>query len=861
MKRPRPRAEDFTLGWICALHIELTTATAILDEEYDCNDDTAQYTLGRIGRHNVVVICLPAGCIGISAATAVATEMLAKFPSLRMGLMVGIGGGIPSLEADIRLGDVVISQPQGTYGGVVQYDFGKIVSGGLHTRGGSLNAPPSVLLSAVSKLASNLNAGRSNIPDHLSLVTRLSGFARHDAGSDILFHSSYNHIEGTTCDGCQKDMAVTRTPRKSEEVVVHYGTIASGNQVIKDALERDRLRAELESVLCFEMEAAGLMNILPCLVIRGICDYADSHKNKKWQPFAAAAAAACAKEILSFVPGPNQHTAGNSLEVPEYNRYDNCVHGNVGGAYQPAITVSSNGTTLCARSVVTPDQRQRYLESLKFTEIEVRHATISNAHAKTCRWLLNKSEYQEWLSVSKHHVHHGFLWIKGSPATGKSTIMKFAFANAKKSMPDTVAISFFFNARGGELEKSVLGMYRSLLFQLLEKIPDLQDVFDMIRLAAPNHTEYSRWGVEPVKNLFQHAIEKLGQRSVVCFIDALDECDEDQVREMVAFFKQLGYLAASSQFQFRVCFSSRHYPYITIGEGLELVLEGQEGHCQDIRDYVQSELKAGSGKLAEQIKAEILEKAAGIFLWVVLVIRILNKECDHGRARAFRDRLREIPKGLEELFKGILKRDNHNIKELILCLEWILYAVRPLKREELYFAILAGVEPKALTAWDSEEHTKQDMEKFILSSSKGLAELTRSKNQTVQFIHESVRDFLKGYGLDRLRSDLGGNFRDRSHELLKKCCETYMAIDTSEHLPLRVPLPVASSKDAASLRQLVSEKFPFSNMQCGTCSITLTRQMGMEPRKVSLLKTSLFSSGLSWTISLRNLKYVATSLK
>ena len=71
---------------------------------------------------------------------------------------------------------------------------------------------------------------------------------------------------------------------------------------MKDGVTRDRLSSELGGVLCFEMEAAGLMNSFPCLVIRGICDYADSHKNKGWQPYAAATAAACAKELLSVIP-------------------------------------------------------------------------------------------------------------------------------------------------------------------------------------------------------------------------------------------------------------------------------------------------------------------------------------------------------------------------------------------------------------------------------------------------------------------------------------------------------------------------------------------------------------------------------
>ena len=82
---------------------------------------------------------------------------------------------------------------------------------------------------------------------------------------------------------------------------MYYGLIASENQLMKDALLRDKL-AEENGVLCFEMEAAGLMNGFPCLVIRGICDYADSHKNKQWQGYAATTAAAFAKELLSFTP-------------------------------------------------------------------------------------------------------------------------------------------------------------------------------------------------------------------------------------------------------------------------------------------------------------------------------------------------------------------------------------------------------------------------------------------------------------------------------------------------------------------------------------------------------------------------------
>jgi nucleoside phosphorylase len=302
----RLRFQDYTVGWVCALPIELATATAMLDEKhqslsYDDNDLNL-YTLGRIGEHNVVVACLPAGQMGTNSAAVVATRMQSTFRSIHIGLMVGIGGGVPSAQADVRLGDVAISQPQSGHGGVVQYDFGKTGPDGRLTPTGFLNAPPPALLNAISKLRSNRYLDRSTISMQLSAFTGLAQFSRDETGPDVLYEATYNHIGGLTCDGCREDRTVERTPRASQEVVIHYGTIASGNQVMKNGLTRDKLSAELGGVLCFEMEAAGLMNTFPCLVIRGICDYADSHKNKRWQPYAAAVAAACAKEVLLLVP-------------------------------------------------------------------------------------------------------------------------------------------------------------------------------------------------------------------------------------------------------------------------------------------------------------------------------------------------------------------------------------------------------------------------------------------------------------------------------------------------------------------------------------------------------------------------------
>ncbi|KAI1741315.1 nucleoside phosphorylase domain-containing protein [Xylaria scruposa] len=301
MARREIQKEDYTVGWVCALPIELAAAQEMLDEEHCCQQYHDNiYTLGRIGWHNVVIAGLPGGQTGTVSAAVVAAKMIETFKSIRIGLMVGIGGGVPLGEADIRLGDVVISKPYNVHGGVVQYDFGKTTPTGFE-RTGSLNTPPTILLNAVTNLQANHIRGRCRLPDYFRKLNRLPVFARKGAGQDILFEAAYNHEGAAQCVNCSKDYLVAREPRE-QEVAVHYGTIASGNHVMRDGVERDRVSAQLGGVLCFEMEAAGLMNSFPCLVIRGICDYADSHKNKKWQAYAAGTAAACAKEILSVIP-------------------------------------------------------------------------------------------------------------------------------------------------------------------------------------------------------------------------------------------------------------------------------------------------------------------------------------------------------------------------------------------------------------------------------------------------------------------------------------------------------------------------------------------------------------------------------
>jgi nucleoside phosphorylase len=312
--------QDYTVGWICALEMELSAAIKVLDYEHprlpSVGRDLNIYRFGSINRHNVVIACLPDGETGNNPAAMVATRMTLNFPSLRFGLMVGIGGGVPSLpDNDVRLGDVVVSSAVGKHGGIVQYDRGKSHQKEDFERTGSLDRPPEVVRQAITQLRAAYRMGHSKLAKYLM---EIFGFPAATIGEqDILFNPDYNHQRGSgesNCKLCDATQIVQREPRPSGPVI-HYGGIASGNKVMRNGSERDRISKELGGVLCFEMEAAGLMNILSCLVIRGICDYSDSHKNKNWQPYAAAVAAAYTKELLNEIEPPAQDQTQAATEA------------------------------------------------------------------------------------------------------------------------------------------------------------------------------------------------------------------------------------------------------------------------------------------------------------------------------------------------------------------------------------------------------------------------------------------------------------------------------------------------------------------------------------------------------------------
>lgn len=316
-------AEAYTIGWVSTSKLEKAAALALLDEvhaDLECvhGPDANSYTLGRMGRHNVVICVLPDGEMGTDTVAVMARDMMHTFLNIHYGLLVGTAGGVPSAKHDIRLGDVVVSTADGIRSepGVVQFDFGRMVQNQDYLLTRVLNQPPLILRNAITSLDFHYDQRGNDIKD--KLLETLSRNERlqkthgpPDPTTDRLFQSNnvhpFNADSTSGQDYCDlicvnNGPNITRPPRDEgeDDPVVHPGLIASGNSIVHNAIVRDELAAR-KDVLCFETEAAGLMNIFPCLVIRGISHYADSHANDIWEGYAALTAAIYAKEVLSQV--------------------------------------------------------------------------------------------------------------------------------------------------------------------------------------------------------------------------------------------------------------------------------------------------------------------------------------------------------------------------------------------------------------------------------------------------------------------------------------------------------------------------------------------------------------------------------
>ncbi len=347
---PSSEYPKYSVGLICAFPTESSMARAMLDAEHGrpqkCGGgDHNAYSLGEIGGNNVVIAHLPEASLGFPSEAAAAKHMLRTFKHIRFGLLLGVGSGAPGASDDIRLGDVVVSEPSGGIGGVIRFErssaaaastsimSSKPAGGGSGDSGaefvlvGGLVPPPVVLLTALSALKAEHELADSKMCEYLAraakrypkLRAKLAPPTGEPAAADRLFEAEYAHVGplNAGCDSCDVRRLVPRLDDRRPPdggPALHYGVIASGECGVRSGLDRERARQAL-GALCFESVAAGLPDNFPCLVVRGICDYADSHASKCWRSYAAATAAAFAMELLASMPPDDIQQAPTILDA------------------------------------------------------------------------------------------------------------------------------------------------------------------------------------------------------------------------------------------------------------------------------------------------------------------------------------------------------------------------------------------------------------------------------------------------------------------------------------------------------------------------------------------------------------------
>jgi len=446
------------------------------------------------------------------------------------------------------------------------------------------------------------------------------------------------------------------------------------------------------------------------------------------------------------------------------------------------------------RSVITDEDKYNILlKSLLFDRIDFRVNNVKKALLSTCEWLFHQPDFKTWYEGCSVDEHSGFLWIKGKPGCGKSTLMKAALEwvrkrKNKKHIKKTV-VPYFFNARASaSLEKSALGLYRTLVHHLLSSCSFLANSF-MDRFSFKDAGQSGEnWTVEELQEFLYDTVESSEPFELCLFIDALDEAEyEDDVRHMIGFLVHLAdrALAINSSCRLQVCLSSRHYPHISIGRGLSFVVEEQPEHGQDIEIYITKQLTCSDGLEKDELQVDILNKSARIFLWVVLVVNMLNKLDDHGAPLSdMKARLKTIPAGLNELFQEILMKSDHGIETSVLFFQWSVFSSRALEPAELFIAMEYSRSPSDL-AWIPPPTifppSADRLAKYILNCSRGLVEVVQvasGQPAVVQFIHETVREFLlKDNGLASIVPALATNLVGISHEILRIAC--YRCISTN----------------------------------------------------------------------------------
>ncbi|KAL1624664.1 hypothetical protein SLS56_007727 [Neofusicoccum ribis] len=630
--------------------------------------DHTHYTVG-IGRHNVVIAVLPAGEYGKSSAAQVAKDMLHTFPQVRIGLMVGIGGGAPSRYNDIRLGDIVVSLPGAGGPGVIQYDYGKRIQGRGFRQTGNLAPPPMLLRAAVSNMKMDHMRKKNGIGEKINRVLDRTPMLREThqkpgSDRDILYESTFIHPEeGISCmEVCatMPEMIRNRHVRTDTDPVIHYGLVGSADTLMKDAQMRDEVTEE-QDILCFEMEAAGLMNQFPCLVIRGICDYSDSHKSKEWQGYASLAAAAYAKDLLSAIP-PTQVEAQRTAQ-------DTCF----------AHTRDIRKEDL--KRWLFPSQHNTALNPSVYY-----NSAIEKRHDPTCWWFFSSAHFDDWIDAKR-----SCLWLYGIPGCGKTVLAATVVQKLREE-----CLYFFFDAKVNHRLETLL---RSLIYQLYSLSKSAAVKLELEREYRFLGDGDGQPSLQRLREMIRNMLLKQDQRTTIV-LDAFDEA-----ADRPGIFQWI-YNLAGSNVDARVLVTSRQDEDIVSKlrkiwqiRTLSLSEDFPDGIKNDIRAYAQHRVnqswsferwESHDPKLRAFVVEEVVRKANGIFYHAVCQLELL-KDCLSGKE--IYTKIEAFPKDLDKMYDQILVSISGNQRQsAVMILQLLVFTEGPMALIEMSDAMTTRLE-------------------------------------------------------------------------------------------------------------------------------------------------------------------------
>ncbi|KAI1452444.1 purine and uridine phosphorylase [Annulohypoxylon moriforme] len=557
--RPKHRS-DFKISIICALPLEAQAVDAVFDEEYEGlgrhPGDTNIYTIGRIGNHNVVLAHMPG--MGKSIASSTAASLRSSFIGIEVALVVGICGGVPrSPHKEILLGDVIISDA------LIQHDFGRQYPDGFEPKTSikdSLGRPNKEIRALLSKLQipRQLHKLGRETSEHLGVFQRKLGkkFLYPGADKDVLFEPSYRHKHYTIpndgrceiCDrcefktdpiceiaqesscqdiGCEGNIVYReRLSTKDPQLAIHIGTFASGDKVMKSGEDRDEI-ANKHHVIAFEMEGAGVWDNLPCIVIKSVCDYADSHKNKAWQHYAALTAASCMRAFLDGWETVAQEFQTSSLSAMARNVDDvETKQQQIRGSLQ--TTESSIMTDISKKKEYYASKLQSSISEINFTPSQVQ-SPVDSSILLTDIYMSSQvlTRLRKWWSSPNSEL----LWVQEQvDLDSQSSTGKGVLALAQKANIPVAAWQYRRKTDlrdNGESCDVLNQMLLSLIQQILQNLPSKFQSSTDFSVERFRKLDGSRESIEHAINLI-HDLLPLGNKPLIVIMEGLHMIDREK---------------------------------------------------------------------------------------------------------------------------------------------------------------------------------------------------------------------------------------------------------------------------------------------------------------------------------------------